>query len=707
LRAAAARPAAARPPLPLFSDAAAAATGWDWPALAIERIGRFAAAAFDAGQARWAASAGAGLYAAWREDAMLDRTPEVLGLQGFRAAVAALPADAEAAIAAATVALDLPEATLAEVYHRALMSVGGWAGHARFRLWEAELEGREDPSLRDLLAVRLGWEAALAAVLAGRLGVAPAWAGARQRLAAPVEPSGDERIDAALQAAAEHAWRRALFARMAAGGAGTGPAAREAARPAMRPAVQAVFCIDVRSEVFRRALEGVSPEVETLGFAGFFGIALAVQPGAGPVRRQCPVLLAPGVPVEEAAPAQGPARAGLAAAWRRFRASAASAFPFVEAMGPAYLWRLVADGLVQREAPALAPAAYAMEGLGVASRAALAEGLLRGMSLTAGFAPLVLLAGHGSTSRNNPHASGLDCGACGGHTGEANAWVAATLLNDDAVRATLAARGIVIPDDTRFVAGLHDTTTDRMRLFDTGPLAARHGAALARLEDWLEAAGARARAERALRLDLAEGVPLDRAIAARSRDWSEVRPEWGLAGCAAFVAAPRERTRGLHLGGQAFLHTYDWRKDPEGAVLALILTAPVVVASWIALQYYGSVVDNAVLGAGNKVLHNVVGGIGVLEGNGGDLRPGLPLQSVADGAGPVHEPLRLTVLVEAPLAAMSAVVAAHADLRRLLENDWIALYAMGGDGAVTHRWRAGDAWESVAEGMAGALPGAA
>jgi uncharacterized protein YbcC (UPF0753/DUF2309 family) len=188
------------------------------------------------------------------------------------------------------------------------------------------------------------------------------------------------------------------------------------------------------------------------------------------------------------------------------------------------------------------------------------------------------------------------------------------------VRATLAARGIVIPDDTRFVAGLHDTTTDRMRLFDTGPLAARHGAALARLEDWLEAAGARARAERALRLDLAEGVPLDRAIAARSRDWSEVRPEWGLAGCAAFVAAPRERTRGLHLGGQAFLHTYDWRKDPEGAVLALILTAPVVVASWIALQYYGSVVDNAVLGAGNKVLHNVVGGIGVLEGNGGDAR---------------------------------------------------------------------------------------
>jgi uncharacterized protein YbcC (UPF0753/DUF2309 family) len=78
------------------------------------------------------------------------------------------------------------------------------------------------------------------------------------------------------------------------------------------------------------------------------------------------------------------------------------------------------------------------------------------------------------------------------------------------------------------------------------------------------------------------------------------------------------------------------------------LTAPVVVASWISLQHHGPTVAPELFGTGKKLLHNVAGGIGVVEGNGGVLRAGLPLQSVHDCEGLVHEPLRISVVIEGP-----------------------------------------------------------
>jgi uncharacterized protein YbcC (UPF0753/DUF2309 family) len=130
-------------------------------------------------------------------------------------------------------------------------------------------------------------------------------------------------------------------------------------------------------------------------------------------------------------------------------------------------------------------------------------------------------------------------------------------------------------------------------------------------------------------------------------------------------------------------------------VLELIMTAPVVVASWISLQYYGSTVAPDSFGSGNKLLHNVVGGIGVVEGNGGQLRAGLPWQSVHDGERYIHEPLRLSVCIEAPIEAMNDILQRHDGVRALFENRWLHLFAMDDKGRLAQRYLGGTDWETV------------
>ena len=320
--------------------------------------------------------------------------------------------------------------------------------------------------------------------------------------------------------------------------------------------------------------------------------------------------------------------------------------------------------------------------------------VLRAMSLTGNFAPLVLLAGHGAGVVNNPHASGLHCGACGGYSGEVNARLLAALLNDSDVRMGLLPRGIEIPSDTVFLGALHNTTTDDVMIYADDRSSARDHPDIKRAKTWLEAAGKITRGERALRLPRARN---ETRIFQRSRDWAETRPEWALAGCQAFIAASRKRTAGKNLQGRAFLHDYDWTQDKGFTVLELIMTAPVVVASWISLQYYGSTVAPSVFGGGNKLLHNVTGGMGVVEGNGGMLRAGLPWQSVHDGVDYAHEPLRLSVCIEAPREAMTDVLRRHDQLRALFDNRWLHLFALDAKGRMTWRYAGALQWILMAE----------
>ncbi|WP_371224140.1 YbcC family protein [Roseovarius sp. 2305UL8-3] len=664
--------------LPDMSELAEAATGVEWSEFVTERIGAWAAAHFDQGQAFWPAP-DKGLYASWRAFASRDLTPGIAGLSGFASDVAALPDDPRAGFAAACGELNLTGEAAEFYFHRLLMSMGGWAQYARHMGWIAERDGGRNEATFELLTIRLIWDLLLHRRYEDEIGAK--WAETCEAFAAPLEPSHEDRLDAALQEAADRAAERALAERFEDGQV-------EVEVKADTPAIQAAFCIDVRSEILRRALENADQGVETIGFAGFFGLAVEHMAEASDmVEARAPILLNPGVStrVHSAANADFARRVERRAhrAWGRFKMAAVSAFAFVEAAAPLYVGKLIRDAMPSLREEKAEPAPRL--DLPLEDKIGAANTILRAMSLTDNFAGLVLIAGHGSTVANAPHASALQCGACGGHAGDVNARLLTGLLNDTEVRIGLRDHGIDIPDATHFIAGLHDTVSDEVRLYDDQPDAS-HDQVIARLKTALSKAATAARMERAMVLPRAE-TPEDMPL--RGVDWSELRPEWGLAGCAAFIAAPRSRSAGQDLGGRAFLHDYDWQADEGFGVLELILTAPVVVASWISLQYKGSALAPEAFGAGNKLLHNVTGGIGVVEGNGGLLRAGLPWQSVHDGDTLRHEPLRLSVVVEAPAEAISTILETHPQVRALFDNGWLALFTMDGEGRISSRYESG------------------
>ncbi len=685
-----------------------------WASHIANDITRHAAAHYDEGQAAWPNPwRHLPLYQAWRESVHIGWRMDMLGIRGFRRLVDALPESPPHAIAFLLRELAVPPSHWRGFLLCQLFSVAGWASYARYRGREAEMAGGRDDDLLGLLVIRLAYDVALVH------SHWPDWP-AQRKLLFPSEaeayarqgrhPSVDVLARYAMQVAAEVAHRRDLVTQLL-------TTRVEAAPAEERRLAQLVFCIDVRSEVMRRHLESLSGSLETFGFAGFFAMPFAYVPlGQAAGVAQCPVLLSPGFSVGETVVGAGETERHQVVArrgerrvgrkvWKSFQTSAVSCFSFVESLGLWYLGKLLTDtlgvtrpvspsdrdGLARGEAANLGPDLpdHGAHALSLARKTDLAEGMLRNLGLVDGFARLVVICGHTSEVVNTPYKAGLDCGACGGHSGEPNARVAAGLANDARVRGQLAERGIHIPDDTWFVPAVHVTSTDEIRFFDTAMLPASHAAEFEQLRRWTQQAGQRCREERSRRMSGAT----PESVLFRSRDWSEVRPEWGLAGNAAFIVAPRSRTARRDLGGRAFLHSYDESKDAERKTLELIMTAPMIVTSWINLQYYASSVDNRAYGSGNKAIHNVVGQFGVLQGNGGDLMTGLPWQSVHDGEHFQHEPLRLLVAIEAQREAVERILAKHQGVRDLVSNGWISLAVL--ENERLHRWTATGTWEVV------------
>ncbi len=674
----------------------------------IDTISSWASAYFDEHQALWnTTNPSEDVFVSWKNEAEIDLSPELMGIKGFRKTVKQLSNDPIEVAAFVLDQLNVPKELQETYLHTLLLKMVGWSSFVAGNDWNNNLYGGKSTNLTSFLSILLTWEYCLF-VSHKEKNIEAIWYNTIATYQLLSEKGGtDEHLSTQLilQNAYDIALQRQLILKFKNHQGGEALS--------KRPKVQAVFCIDVRSELYRRNLENVDSEIETVGFAGFFGFPIEYLPIAHKNgKNQCPVLIPTGAVVKETlANREDVAKAEKKRTekhqfdknWKLFRKGAIASFSFVSPLGLSYLPKLLSDSFGwtrPTEDPNKDGLAAFLEkgrdldvsGIPLEAKVNMGASALTAMGLKDQMSKLVLITGHGATTVNNPHATGLDCGACGGHSGEINAMTAEKILNDTEVRKELKAKGVIIPADTHFVACLHDTTKDEISILGERNVPKSHTELLNEIKTAFEKAGRAARQERALRMKI-ETKDVNASVLNRSKDWSQVRPEWGLAGCNAFVVAPRNRTRGMNLGGKSFLHSYDWKTDEGFQVLEAIMTAPMVVTSWINLQYFASTADNERLGAGNKTLHNVTGGVGVLEGSAGDLRIGLPMQSVHDGTSYQHLPQRLNVIVEAPKNAINAILEKHASIKELCDNEWITLMVLDENGEITDKYAGDCNWE--------------
>ncbi|WP_102693903.1 DUF2309 domain-containing protein [Rummeliibacillus pycnus] len=666
-----------------------------------------------------------GFYRAWK--AMIQYDPALN--HGIRKQLKTLSEDAEQVLTEVLINLGIPQAQLQDYLEAHLLALPGWAG---MMLWRSQQSSQEEKLLLDYLAIRIAMEWAMVEThlplptskVEDQVLIEPlllSWAqwgdmpiGEWTKLTSTKAIARLLLADRFDQFVRNHlwleAWEKTYEVQLKEMILSKQPKAAQQTKNVM---AQFAFCIDVRSEPFRRQLEKVGP-FETFGTAGFFGLPIeTTELGSAHSHESLPVMFKPQYKVIESSTdvdlkhykQRTNAANSISHTFKTMKHNMLSNLLLPEISGPWLSLQTLARSFVPQKA------GYAMRkirekwlykpstklslehmhtldselqvGFSEKEQVLYARQALNMMGLTNHFAPLVVICGHGSHSTNNPYSSALDCGACGGASSKFNARVLATLCNLPKVRAALETEGIVIPEETVFVAAEHITTLDELHFVYVPQLSKTAKESYDCIQKKLPKVREEANAERIEQLPTLDShyKNLKEEVQRFAEDWSEVRPEWGLARNATFIIGERKLTEACNLEGRAFLHNYQWKNDVNGDILAKIIAGPAKVAQWINLQYYASTVAPHYYGSGNKTTQTITSGIGVMQGNASDLMSGLPWQSVMlSDEEAYHEPLRLLIVIQAPKKHIERLLERDQAFLQKLQHGWIRLASIDSEG---------------------------